>query len=86
MVGVPAATSEDIRGIFLDHLERLRADYDKRSDDSRMAAAAADERADGWTAGLERGLSIAYGAVAADLGEAIKVERSLQVISIPGGH
>ncbi len=83
---MPPATTTDIREIFLDHLDRLRADYAVRSTDAKAAATAADDRADGWTAGLERGLAIAYEAAAADLNEAIKVERGLyRAVAIPGG-
>ncbi len=76
----------DVRDIFLDHLERLERDYMKRRDASMTAAAAAGD-VDGWTAGLERGLAMAYDAAAHDLAEAIKVERGLMraVTNIPGG-
>ncbi len=79
------ATSDDVRDIFLDHLDRLRADYSKRHDDA-MAAAAAAADCDGWTAGLERGLAMAYGATSYDLAQAIEVERGLMraVTTVPG--
>jgi len=84
---MPAATSDDVRDIFLDHLDRLRAAYATRGADCRASADAAAE-SDGWTAGLDRGLAMAYNLVAEDLAEAIKVERRLTrtVTSIPGGH
>ncbi len=84
---MPAATSDDVRDIFLDHLDRLRADYAHRANDSKAAATAAVDT-DGWTAGLERGLAMAYDTASHDLAEAIKVERGLMraVTSIPGGH
>tara|TARA_Y100000310_G_C20597712_1_gene771360 strand:+ start:472 stop:633 length:162 start_codon:yes stop_codon:yes gene_type:complete len=51
-----------------------------------MVAAAAAVDTDGWTAGLERGLAMAYDAAAHDLAEAVKVERGLNraVCNIPG--
>ncbi len=84
---MPPATSSDIRDIFLAHLDRLRADYSQRANDCKAAASAAADQADGWTCGLERGLAMAYETAAADLNEAIKVERGLfRVVVIPGGQ
>tara|TARA_Y100000310_G_scaffold181766_1_gene181800 strand:- start:296 stop:550 length:255 start_codon:yes stop_codon:yes gene_type:complete len=84
---MPAATSDDVRDIFLDHLDRLRADYARRAKDCTATAEAATDT-DGWTHGLNRGMALAYDLAAHDLGEAIDVERGLTraVTSIPGGH
>ena len=80
-----SATTKDVRDIFLDHLERLQRDYMQRRDDCMVAASQAAD-ADGWTAGLERGLAMAYDAAAHDLAEAVKVERGLNraVSNVPG--
>ena len=79
------ATTDDVRDIFLDHLDRLRADYAHRANDCKAAASAAVDT-DGWTAGMERGMSIAYDLASHDLAEAIKVERGLNraVSTVPG--
>ena len=84
---MPGATRGDVRDIFLDHLDRLRAAYSVRAADCRAAADAAAD-SDGWTAGLDRGLAMAYNLAAEDLAEAIETERGLMraVTSIPGGH
>jgi len=84
---MPGATRNDVRDIFLDHLDRLRADYARRAKDCTATAEAAVDT-DGWTAGLERGLAMAYDLVAHDLGEAIETERGLHraVVNVPGGH
>ncbi len=87
MVRLPGATRGDVRDIFLDHLDRLRADYARRAKDCTATAEAAVDT-DGWTHGLNRGMALAYDLAAHDLAEAIETERGLTraVCNVPGGH
>ena len=76
-----AVNKAEMREIFLAHLDRLRASYKTRSSDCRAAYEAADASGDTWTAGLERGLSMAYGMAAEDLAAAVETERKLQRVT-----
>ena len=70
-------TTNEMRDIFIAHLDRLRAGYKVRAADCEAAYQAADATADAWTAGLERGLSMAYRMAETDIAEAIKTEQHL---------